>query len=321
MERLTQILSVLTSAHGGAVAADDLLQVVPYGGVTPENRRDQLRRDLGHLEDLGWAISNVAAEGEMARYRLSAVDNRLRVEFTPLQRAELLRAASAASLAELFDDLGAKPSDEPEGAVPEIRVHAEREPSDLGRVQRAVAGHCLLRFEYRGTPRCVHPHALHVKPGGWYLTANEDGHSQAKTFVVSRMRDVSVDDPGTAVVPDEPARPQLDPISWSIDPVVDVTVRTTGEHREQVEAMLGRATTAETDARAGIGIDAGTDTDVATGSSEAGTEIVTLTIPVTHRAAFRRRVYELGTRVMVTGPPDVRDEMAQELLAVVRGDD
>jgi hypothetical protein len=114
------------------------------------------------------------------------------------------------------------------------------------------------------------------------------------------MRDVSVGDPGTAVVPDEPARPQLDPISWTIDPVVDVTVRTTDEHREQVEAMLGRATSAE---------------------RGTGTGTVTLTIPVTHRAAFRRRVYELGTRVVVTGPPDVRDEMARELLAVVRGDD
>jgi predicted DNA-binding transcriptional regulator YafY len=314
MERLTQILSVLASASGGAVAADDLLAVVAYGGATVENRRDQLRRDLGHLEDLGWAISNVAAEGEMARYRLTAVDNRLRVEFTPEQRAELLRAASAASLAELFDDLGGESSDEPALAVPEMRVQAEREPSDLGRVQRAVAGHCLLRFEYRGTHRCVHPHALHVKPGGWYLTANEDGQAHAKTFVVSRMRDVSVDDPGTAAVPDEPARPQLDPISWTIDPVVDVTVRTTGEHREQVEAMLGSATQAETDAvtEAGSGAEAGA------GSTSGG---VTLVIPVTHRAAFRRRVYELGTRVVVTGPPAVRDEMAQELHAVVRGDD
>ena len=306
MERLTQILSVLAAAGGGAVPADDLLVVVPYGGVTPENRRDQLRRDLGHLEHLGWAIRNVAAEGEMARYQLTAVDNRLRVEFTPEQRAELLRAASTASLAELFDDLGAEPSDAPQAAVPEVRVQAEREPSDLGRVQRAVAGHCLLRFDSRGTRRCVHPHALHVKPGGWYLTANEDGQAQAKTFVVSRMRDVSVDDPGTAVVPDEPARPQLDPISWTIDPVVDVTVRTTHEHREQVEAMLGSATRAEEAA------------DVVAGGTSPS---VSLTIPVTHRAAFRRRVYELGTRVVVEGPPDVREEMAQELLAVVRGDD
>ena len=294
MERLTQILSMLSGADNHTLSADQLLSMVSYGGTTVESRRDQLRRDLGHLETLGWQIINVAAEGETARYRLTAVDNRLRVEFSPQQRAELLRAASAASLAVLFDDLGSDDGAE----VPEFAVIAEREERDLGLVQSALSGHCLLRFTYRTTPRVVHPHALHVKPGGWYLTANEDGSDMAKTFVVSRMTDVRIDAPGTATVPDEPARPQLDPITWAIDPVTDVTVRTTAEHREQVESMLGRASSVV----AGAG------------------SHVELTIPVTHRLAFRRRVYELGTRVVVLGPADVREEMRTELEAVVRGE-
>lgn len=295
MERLTQILSMLSGADGHTLSADELLSMVAYGGTTVENRRDQLRRDLGHLETLGWQITNVAAEGETARYRLTAVDNRLRVDFTPQQRAELLRAASAASLAELFDDLGSD-----DGAqVPEVVVIAEREERDLGLVQSALSGHCLLRFTYRDAPRVVHPHALHVKPGGWYLTANEDGSDMAKTFVVSRMADVRIDAPGTATVPDEPSRPQLDPITWQIDAVTDVVVRTTAEHREQVEGMLGRASSV---------------------SETEGSHVV-LTIPVTHRTAFRRRVYELGTRVVVLGPDEVREEMRAELEAVVRGED
>ncbi len=294
MERLTQILSMLSGADKHTLSADQLLSMVQYGGATVENRRDQLRRDLGHLETLGWQITNVAAEGETARYRLTAVDNRLRVDFTPQQRAELLRAASAASLAELFDDLGSD-----DGAdVPEVVVMADREQGDLGLVQSALSGHCLLQFTYRGTPRVVHPHALHVKPGGWYLTANEDGTDMAKTFVVSRMSDVRIDAPGTATVPDEPARPQLDPITWQIDAVTDVTVRTTAEHRDQVESMLGRASSV---------------------SDGEGDEVL-LTIPVTHRSAFRRRVYELGTRVLVLGPDEVREEMRVELESVVRGE-
>lgn len=292
MERLTQILSLLSAADGGAVSADDLLDVVAYGGTTVENRRDQLRRDLGHLETLGWQITNTADDGETARYRLTAVDNRLRVEFTPEQRAELLRAASAASLAELFDDLG----DDAGAHVPEVHVQADREPSALALVQQAVAGQCLLRFTYRDAPRVVHPHGLHVKPGGWYLTANEDGSDQAKTFVVARMSDVTLDDPGTAIAPEEPARPQLDPVTWVIDPVVEATVRTTIEHREHVEAMLG-----------------------ASGSEETDGDEVVLTIAVSHRAAFRRRVYELGSRVVVDGPPELRDEIRTELRAVVSG--
>jgi predicted DNA-binding transcriptional regulator YafY len=292
MERLTQILSMLSGADKHTMAADDLLAAIPYGGTTTLNQRDQLRRDIAHLENLGWQIANVAGEGEMARYRLTAVDNRLRVEFTVAQRAELLRAASAASLAELFDDLG----DENGAVSDDLQVVADRAGSELALVQRAVAGHCLLRFTYRDKPRVVHPHALHARTGGWYLTANEDGVGEAKTFVVARMSDVRIDAPGTALVPHRAARPQLDPVTWAIDEPVTVTVRTTQEHRRHVEALLGQAQDAK----------------------HEGPDVV-MRIPVTHRVAFRRRVYELGSRVVVIGPDLVRDEMRTELRAVVDG--
>jgi len=293
MERLTRILSMLAAAEASTMAADDLLAEIPYGGTNVLNQRDQLRRDISHLESLGWQIVNVAAEGEMSRYRLTAVDNRLRVEFTPQQRAQLLRAASAASLAELFDDLGAQA----DPGADDLQVLADREGKDLAIVQRAVAGHCLLRFTYRDRPRVVHPHALHARAGGWYLTANEDGAVEAKTFVVSRMADVRIDAPGTAMVPHRAARPDLDPISWPMDPPIDVTVRTTDEHRRHVENLLGTAASVR----------------------QAGDEVV-LTIPVTHRRAFRRRLYELGSRVLVTGPEEMRAEIRRELMAVVAGE-
>jgi predicted DNA-binding transcriptional regulator YafY len=294
MERLTQLLSMLAGAPGRTLSIDELLDTVRYGGTTPENRRDQLRRDVAHLESLGWQITNVAAEGEPARYRLTAVDNRLRVEFTPQQRAELLRAAAAASLADLFDDLG----DDTTAAVADLAVQADTELPQLATVHRAVAGHCLLRFTYKGRSRRVHPHALHAEPGGWYLTAEQDDDSAVvKTFVVARMSDLAIDAPGTARVPDRPARPDLDPIRWAKDPAVDVTVRTTVEHADHVESMLGRAASVE----------------------QHGSEVV-LTIPVTHRQAFRQRLYELGSRVLLLGPDDVRDEVRRELQAVVAGE-
>ncbi len=40
---------------------------------------------------------------------------------------------------------------------------------------------------------------------------------------------------------------------------------------------------------------------------------------VTHRAVFRWRVYELGTRVRVVEPDDVRRELLAELAAVAGG--
>lgn len=271
--------------------------MVPYGGTTVENRRDQLRRDIAHLEGLGWQIRNVADEGETARYQLTAVDNRLRVEFTPPQRAELLRAASAAGLGDLGAAL-ADSDDEPDGGVGDLAVQTDLERPGLATVHRAVAGRCLLQFTYNGRRRRVHPHALHAEPGGWYLTANEDGAIDAKTFVVSRMSELALEPPGTAHVPDVVARPDLDPVSWEKDPPIDVLVSTSGQHRPHVESMLGRARDAREDG-----------------------DHVLLTIAVTHRQAFRQRLYELGTRVMLVGPDEVRDEVRRELTAVVRGQD
>jgi hypothetical protein len=40
---------------------------------------------------------------------------------------------------------------------------------------------------------------------------------------------------------------------------------------------------------------------------------VDLTYRVTNRAAFRARVYQLGARVQVVGPADVRAEILDEL--------
>ena len=42
-------------------------------------------------------------------------------------------------------------------------------------------------------------------------------------------------------------------------------------------------------------------------------DAVQLTYVVTHRRVFRYRLYELGTRVRLLGPDDVRDEMLAEL--------
>ena len=53
----------------------------------------------------------------------------------------------------------------------------------------------------------------------------------------------------------------------------------------------------------------------ASATDESGADVV-LTIPVTHRLAFRRRLYELGTRVVLVGPDEVRDEVRAELEAV-----
>lgn len=285
MERLVRLIGALTQHPSGASLSTLLTAMGGAPGAADEARRRMLSRDIEHLNNLGYDIRNVAEPGADGVYLMRARDNRLQVHLTAEQRGELLRAALAAGLedmrAHLDDSAGADaaPTDAPSDRL------------DL--VQRATTQHCLVRFGYKGEPRVVHPARVHSGPSGWYLAGREDGQQVVKEFVVSRMSDVSLGPPGSAEVLDEPARPSLDPLSWRIDPPVEVVLEVPVEHRVLVENLLGPP------------------------SAATGEATLRLTYVVTNRAVFRWRIYELGTRVRVVAPAAVHAELVAELAAFV----
>ena len=299
LERLTVILAVLAQGEGRPVPVDDILAKVSYGADNVQDRRDQLRRDVRNLEALGWVIPNVAAPGEGAQYRLVAVDNRLMLELTPEQRFELMRAAL---LTGDVDVGGLGGVDAPPPLVSESFHGADAEVSGvLEEARWAAARRCLVRFRYKGRGRVAHPQAVHLRPGGWYLTAREVGDDAVKTFAVDRIDELRLDPPGSAEPPpQDPVRPQLDPISWRVDPPVDAVVETTPDHRPRVERLLGAATSSVDGPAQGT---------------------LRLTIPVTARQAFRSRLYQLGTRARLVGPPSLCDEVRADLLSAVAAGD
>ena len=287
LERLVRLLAVLWQAGDQGLSTERLVAVGAYGGDDETGQRRQLTRDLAELNRLGYDIRNVAPEGTDAVYRLVARDNRLRVSLTLPQQVQLVRAAQIARLDERAGrSLGV--TDVPSAS--DLRVAAGSTPTHLDAVLRAVTRQCLVRFAYNGKPRAVHPQVVFPGASGWYVEGHEDGDTVAKVFVVARMSDVRIDAPGTADQPTSPRRRQLDPMTWQVDPPTDVHVETTPEHRPHVEATLGTPTSVEDD---------------------DGRVVLTLT--VTHRAAFRARLYELGRRVRVLGPADVRAEILAEL--------
>jgi len=280
MERLVRLIGALTQYPGGA-PVQVLLSVLGSDEAADEAQRRMLTRDVTQLNLLGYDVRNVADAGADGVYVMRAHDNRLQVHLTPEQRGELLRAAIAAGLEGMSAHLGAG---ERSGTPPAPMS------GHLDLVQRGTTRHCLVRFTYKGEPRVVSPARVHSGPSGWYLSGREAGGDIVKEFVVSRMRDVSLDAPGTAEVVEETTRPSLDPLSWLEDPPTEVVVGVPVEHRRLVENLLGRPR--EVDEEEGR---------------------LHMTYLVTHRAVFRWRVYELGTRVRVLRPDDVRQEILAEL--------
>ena len=289
MERLVRLIGVMNQHRTGA-PVDLLLKAVAPEAAGDDARRRMLSRDIEHLNNLGYDIRNVSEQGADGVYVMQARDNRLQVHLTPEQRGELLRGAIAAGLEGMSAHLGADGS--ADSVPPPSTGH-------LDLVQRGTTRHCLVRFEYKGEPRVVHPARVHSGPSGWYLSGREDGAPNrdiVKEFVVSRMSEVSLDAPGTAEVVEEPPRPSLDPLTWLLDPPTEVVVEVPEEHRLLVQNLLGEPVAAE-----------------AVGAA------VLLTYVMTNRAVLRLRLYELGTRVRVLAPEDVRRELLAELESFLAG--
>lgn len=284
MERLVRLAAVLHRAGTRGVPATNLAAIAGFDGADPVS---QLGREFRHLRALGWQIDSIGGEGEAGIYRMVTVDNRLRVKLTPGQQTALLRAVLLANRADLVERLGL-----PDAAVPPDVVTAVPVGGDeaLSVVTEALRRSCLLRFRYHGSDRVVHPQSVRTQHGKWYLRGNEDGEELVKAFVVSRMSHVTADEPGTAERLEPSRHTGLHPMTWEIDPPVEVTLRAEADFVPDVRRWLGDP-------------QAVTETD--------GT--VELVYVVTNRAALRARIYELGPRVDVLGPDDVRDEIIAEL--------
>lgn len=284
MERLVRLATVLHHAGTVGAATSDLVRAAGFEGT--RDPTSALAREFRHLRQLGWQIENVGGAGEDGRYRMTTVDNRLRVKLTPGQQAALLRAVVLADRADLAARLGLSGDATP----PEVTVSTGATNHELATVVSAVRHHSRLRFRYHGRDRVVHPDSVRTQNGTWYLGGREDGSDVVKRFVVSRMSEVAADAPGTAERLATVRRTGLHPMSWEVDEPVLVTLRAPADFAPDVRRWLN--------------------------APEEQTEqdgVVTMTYRVTHRAALRVRLYELGPRVEVVGPRDVRQELMDEL--------
>ncbi|CAN5195544.1 MAG: WYL domain-containing protein [Nocardioides sp.] len=288
MERLVRLLAVLSAAGERGLRSSQLLQVAGFG-PDAKDPGTQLAKEFRLLRQQGWQIDSIGLSGEEGRYRLVKGDNRLRLSLTPGQLAALQRAALLADRDDLVDKLGLGEADRP------AEVSLGPHDTDLAQVMAAVQGRALVRFRYKGTSRAVHPGGLINQNGSWYLHGVEDDAEVAKSFVLPRMSEIEVDEPGTAHEVPAVRRLNLHPMRWEIDPPVEVELEVPRDYVPDVVRWL-----AEPQSTA-------TDVDHPDGGA------VRMTYRVTNRAGFRSRIYMLGARARIISPSEVLDEVIAEL--------
>ncbi|GAA4810799.1 helix-turn-helix transcriptional regulator [Nocardioides caeni] len=295
MERLVRVAAMLQRHPINGVSGEELAELAGFAGGA--DAQTQLKRDLNHLERQGWQIENLRGPGEPAVYRMRTVDNRLRFRLTPQQQSALRRAVLLADRSDLAERLGLPEATVAESLVAQVPAQA---PRALDLVVDAVREHRVLEFAYKGTARVVHPESVRNRNGAWYLSGVErddlpDGQQDdpplLKTFVVTRMSGVVAGARGSAETLVTVRHSGLHPMTWEIDEPVEVVLETASDFEPDVRRWLGEPVS----------------------SGPVAGDLVHLTYRVTHRAALRARLNELGRRVRVVGPAEVRAEVVAAL--------
>ena len=287
IERLVRMVAALHAAGEDGVEADRLIAIAEFEG---DGAADQLSREIRQLKQAGWQIANIAPAGVTARYRLSSNDPRLRLALSPDELRALRRAALLAQRADLAEHLGL-PHDP--AAVDRAEVALSGHDETLTDVLTAVRDRSRLLFRYNGKSREVHPYALQLRNHDWYLEAREVDVERVKKFLVSRMSHLDVLEPGSGETPRAVEHVGLHPMTWLVNEPIDVTIVCPVDYRDDVVRLLNPPT--------GEAVEDG----------EAR-----LHYRVTHRAALRTRLLELGPRV--TGVEGFGDHL-DHLRAVAAG--
>jgi predicted DNA-binding transcriptional regulator YafY len=294
MERLVRLAAALSAHPKRGLHVDKLVDIA--GFELSDSGREQVQRELRSLERQGWQILRTLDLDGRATYRMITLDNRLKVRLSLPQLAALQRAALVVKRSDLVERLGLAQGDVPTLDSAELRLG--RVEAALNELLEAMRHRARVRYRYRGSERVAHPQLLREQNGKWYLRAVEEGGEVVKTFAVSRMGKVEVDEPGTAHRVATERHIGLHPMRWEVDPPVEVMLRTEATFRPDVVRWLQEPNSEQEQ-------DGGID----------------MRYRITNRSAFRHRLYELGTRVELLGPAAMRDEVLAELeLIAARGE-
>lgn len=168
-----------------------------------------------------------------------------------------------------------------------VAVERQPLPVDLDRVREAVRARCVMYFSYNGKSREVDPVTWQWSGHDLVVTGWERSTEMFKSFAVVRMTGLELGPPDSARLPADVRRPGLDPITWEVDPPLRAVLSCPGFTEDTIALVGGEA---------------------------VGDEVH---VTVTNRLIFLARILELGSRVRLTGPAQLREELRDLLVAAI----
>ncbi|HEY0519844.1 MAG TPA: WYL domain-containing protein [Ilumatobacteraceae bacterium] len=298
LERTTNLLALLLETRV-ALTLDDIVNQL--GDQYPEGqtaRRGAFERDKGLLRDVGVPIETEVLGGTRAgqtAYRVNRDRYELRgLDLSEAERRALQVAVAAARTTEaefgIFKLGGVADAAPPITAnLPQLEL--------LPELREAIATRATIAFTYHDAPRSLHPYALLLREGFWYVIGHDVGHDEVRTYRVDRIEGVI--ELGDADAYERPA--DFDP--RTVFPV-DPKELGDGDRSAVVRIDSGRATFAIRE----VGEDR-----VVGRRSDGGVDVE---VPCTNIDAFRSWVLGWGVHAEVVSPPDVRDGLIEWLRAM-----
>lgn len=188
LERITNLVALLLEARAPMTAeqiAHELAGQYPPGLAA---LRGAFERDKATLKEIGVPVEQVVLAGSDAGKTAYWVDRR-RYELTDLdltadERAALEFAVATVRLADATFGLLKLGSSATEPSP--IVANVPDLPA-LPALRDAVARRAEAQFTYRGTARRLHPWALLLRHGFWYVIGFDLGHGEERTYRVDRI--------------------------------------------------------------------------------------------------------------------------------------
>jgi proteasome accessory factor B len=299
LERITNLVALLLETRSPLTLdriASSLAGQYPAGESA---LRGAFERDKALLREIGVPIDSEVLGGDDAGKTAYRIDRR-RYELTDLQltddeRTALQLAVAAARLSEGQFGLLKLGAD---GSVPTTVVANIPELAALPPLREATSARAQAEFTYRGVARRLHPYALLLREGFWYVIGYDLGHEEVRTYRVDRIDgDVSV---GRSGVFDRPegfdARTAFpsDPKLLGEEPGSRARVLIDAPRARAVETELGVAAVHERRADGSL----------------------VMEVPCANLDAFRSWLFGLGSYAEVLGPAEVRADVVAWLRAM-----